>query len=749
MNTKMIFHSALMLAVITDGVYAETSRLSINTPPQTSQGANSGTRKQTQLSSEVREAIKIGEYGKVANKIIQQLREREISPHYPEVMEMAMLLNLIRTTDAAIMTAYANKGKKNRLFLSEFVQDPSWLALYLNSGLVPHKSAVGIDVLYRIWESEKGKVRNKALASALASAWGGGETDGSPHEKTKNPHKYNPVWRYHFFVKNEQAGRLHPNFKNLQPWELRFVVGNPWQDWDDHSFEWALENINLPWDRYQEACWAATYTGTSKFGDSVQGGMYSIPYSQQSQAEACHRNGGVCGAMSHLGCVAAQAHGIPAYTVGQPGHCAYAVRPERGKWVGGFGGPDGGMHNRIFGNQAPTSYQLMEAVFSDDDIITQAYQYSHCARAMEAIGDVAGAIRLWNKALSLAPLHPFFRSALHQQMIKQGITSDQVFTYLTETISLYKGQGFAAVNMTDDWKEYIQAMSDEQKIQLYRQMHEMIATTLSSWAIKCESLIQQQADSLSTAAAREQFLGNAFRAHMDAKDATTFGQLLEWAVKTYVEKGEEETFSKAFAKAVSQSTTPAVSGDEKANAERIKKLQDAYNKAIFAAEQARSASAFQTLIAAATQSCGPCTVNIPLTSTVPGTPLQVAMFRISSTSQWDTPCLHGNLTTPTGGKCHSNKEAAPHMVVELPTKRFVSGCIIRKADGHEYRMKKATLYTSEDGATWVARQQTDDMPKEWAVTLPEGTSAKWLKIEFNHGQNEDFAHLSHFVVYGK
>ncbi len=53
--------------------------------------------------------------------------------------------------------------------------------------------------------------------------------------------------------------------------------------------------------------------------------------------------------------MAAQAHGIPAYPVGQPGHCAYgaAVRVKRGEWKGGFGGPDGGMHNHIFGGQAP------------------------------------------------------------------------------------------------------------------------------------------------------------------------------------------------------------------------------------------------------------------------------------------------------------------------------------------------------------------------------------------------------------
>ena len=64
-------------------------------------------------------------------------------------------------------------------------------------------------------------------------------------------------------------------------------------------------------------------------------------------------------------------------------------------------------------------------------------------------------------------------------------------------------------------------------------------------------------------------------------------------------------------------------------------------------------------------------------------------------------------------------------------------------------MNAATVYTSEDGATWVARESIDKAPKEWAVTLPEGTRAKWVKVEFDNSKGKDFAHISHFVIYGK
>ena len=696
----------------------------------------------SKLPPAVAQALASANYNQVQQALTDTLKGKKISPDSPQVLHEAMLLELIRTTGADVMSTFAASHPKKASFLSTFAQDSEWLELYLSCGLVPYRTDVGLDVLFRIWMKEKMDVRHKGLAVALASAWGGGETDSETHGRTQDPNRFNPVWRYQFFEKNAAKGLLHPNYKNLRPWELRFVTGNPWQDWDDKSFEWALENINVPWDRYQDACWAATYTGTSKFGDSVQGGMYNLPYSDLSQAETCHRNGGVCGAMSHLGCVAAQAHGIPAYTVGQPGHCAYAVRTERGKWVGGFGGPDGGMHNRIFGNQAPTSYLLMETVFADDAAIERAYRYSFCARALEATGDTAGAVAMWQKALEASPLHPFFRTALCKLMQKQGLSTQQAYDYLTKTIPLYKGNGFAAVQMAADFDKEIATMSDEQKTQLYGLMHGMIAGTQSSWAVKCEELIQKQSDTLSSDSWKEKFLASAFTTHMNSEDPTTFGQILEWAVKTYLAAGQEALFSRAFSTAAAAAGGP---GD----ADKGKKMAAAYDKAIVAAEQARSAPAFRSLTEAAVKLSGPCNVNIPLKSTVPGKPVKAAMMRLSTSCNWDSPAYHINVTTPTGGRCHTNKEEHPHMVVELPTAGYVSGAIVRKTDGNEWRMRKATLYTSEDGATWMARATTEDMPKEWAVSFADGTRCKWVKVEFDNTGKADFAHISHFVIYSK
>ena len=144
-----------------------------------------------------------------------------------------------------------------------------------------------------------------------------------------------------------------------------------------------------------------------------------------------------------------------------------------------------------------------------------------------------------------------------------------------------------------------------------------IAGTPSSWAVKVEDIMKAQSESLKDASAREKYLSALFATHMGAEDATTFGQVLEWAVKTYVEGGQEEIFSKAFSKAAASAGTSG-----KADAEQVKKMTAAYSKAIIAAEQARSAPAFKSLTEAAQKVCGKCPVDIALkgAAELPGKP---------------------------------------------------------------------------------------------------------------------------------
>jgi hypothetical protein len=123
-----------------------------------------------------------------------------------------------------------------------------------------------------------------------------------------------------------------------------------------------------------------------------------------------------------------------------------------------------------------------------------------------------------------------------------------------------------------------------------------------------------------------------------------------------------------------------------------------------------------------------------------------SLFRMSTSSSYDSPVLHAGIMTEAGGKCHTSSEKSPHFIVELAEPGFTTGCIIRKTDGNESRMKKAAVYTSEDGATWFKRAEVEDMPKEWVAAFPEGVRAKWVKLEFQN-ESASYAHITHFVTY--
>ena len=302
-------------------------------------------------------------------------------------------------------------------------------------------------------------------------------------------------------------------------------------------------------------------------------------------------------------------------------------------------------------------------------------------------------------------------------------------------------------------QEQIDAMTDAQRASIYTLMHEMISETPASWAVKCSDLVDKQNKTLKTPEARADYLASLLGIHMNHGDGTTFGQIIEWAVANYIEKGDIDTFSQAFTKASAQAgdAKPAAADDQAAQ-ERNKKLAAAYGKAIFAAEKAHSIPGFQALTQAAQALAGECPSEVTLTqpANIPGSPCSdKGIIMLSSTSQWDVPVFHRNLMTLKGGKSHTDKENAPSFTIELPKAQRLTGCVIRKSNGIEERMKKAIVYTSADGATWMKAAETDNMPKVWEVPFNDTTSGKWVKVVFDNGSTPNFAYLSHFVVFVK
>lgn len=86
--------------------------------------------------------------------------------------------------------------------------------------------------------------------------------------------------------------------------------------------------------KFAAACWRAAYRLNNVLGDSIHRNFYETyaKYYGLNIARRTTELGGVCGVLSHLGSISATGNGVPALTMGEPGHCAHAFLIH-GKWT--------------------------------------------------------------------------------------------------------------------------------------------------------------------------------------------------------------------------------------------------------------------------------------------------------------------------------------------------------------------------------------------------------------------------------
>ncbi|MBQ8900630.1 MAG: hypothetical protein IJY72_06730, partial [Akkermansia sp.] len=71
----------------------------------------------TKLSPDVHQALVGGRYNQVQQLLTDALKGRKISPDSPQVLHEAMLLELIRTTGADVMSTFAASHPRKASFL--------------------------------------------------------------------------------------------------------------------------------------------------------------------------------------------------------------------------------------------------------------------------------------------------------------------------------------------------------------------------------------------------------------------------------------------------------------------------------------------------------------------------------------------------------------------------------------------------------------------------------------------------------
>ncbi|MCK5834293.1 MAG: hypothetical protein KAG98_01005, partial [Lentisphaeria bacterium] len=130
-----------------------------------------------------------------------------------------------------------------------------------------------------------------------------------------------------------KRGRMHRSFNDMESWEMLWITCTPRMG-DARALRYMTDIVHYRWNKYWGACWSISYRGTNQFGTSIHSRDYYYPWQNEFTGEVLkHRmGGGVCGTLSNFGSGLARAHGVPSFPVGQPGHCAYMLRPGTSYW---------------------------------------------------------------------------------------------------------------------------------------------------------------------------------------------------------------------------------------------------------------------------------------------------------------------------------------------------------------------------------------------------------------------------------
>jgi hypothetical protein len=619
----------------------------------------------------------------------------------------------------------------------KFLQSAEVCHGLLCSGKYPASMAQSLDVLFAIWQVDAASLKDSELTTALAVALVFGD------QKWPAEHA---MTRYTYYRDSRRKGLLHPMFDSLKVWEKRYVVrggGNGSYQakggWDDASLVWLRDHVKLPAKDYTGACWQAPYRLNNVYGDSIHGSNYYLPFEDLNHAQRVREIGGVCGSLSHYGANAAMANGIPALTMGEPGHCAYAVRTDAETWTPAYSlSWERGLHHSLWAQHTWTSLVLQNKVLASRYDHEKSQAFLWFARSLgEKQPELAeSAYRL---ALESQPLNvPAWIEAAQFRAEHQTDASSwsMMQKAALSALSDYPESAWEAVKIMQ--KNALPLLPADQRIPFLLTYHQAIASKEGPVMWHFDKALAEQASWLADDRERLSF----FEAVLAVQSASKswFAPTIAWGQSAFTKKPES---SEAYYTALGRVFAAAAGGTN------LDGLRSALRPAILAAASSNNVSAFQTL----GQAGKAFLPQKPLDYEVfPGDLLSSGgLLKPTSTSNWDAPEQHWGVLESTGGSFHTNREVHAGCVVRLGKLGDLSGIVIVNSGGGQNgpRQIPMTVSVSEDGQQWTEVFTAKENAPLWRIPLQgKATRVQFIKVARSDDRNE-FFHLAAIHAYGK
>ena len=619
-------------------------------------------------------------------------------------------------------------------FIEAICSNTDWMLELLDSGPIDNGDRVTM-LLYALWSKDPDLATrpiDRSMATACALSQGMRDRTDELMEQ-----------RYEYFRDSWDKQLLNTCYEDLRTWERRFLArGAQWEGMNsDESLRFLRTRICWPRADYVKACWQAPYRSFNCFGDTVQGWLYYWPFrgSFNSDIDMTIQVGGVCGALSNLGASAAIANGIPALTMGEPGHCAYAVMTGPDTWT-----PAYSLHwkrslHTHMGRRTWGHLQMFQECMGDPERVRTANESRRLAHWYIDQGDDARAEQelrracrknpldesLWIEYLELGrkmnkprawwskqqtaileqlmPDHPdpawsLLKNHVYPGLLRKADTGDRVAAF-RKFIRSGSGWGSGRWNIESAWNWMNDRVGKERdrKVFMLTSLKETvdspsIGPTFIAWSQGVLEDDDQLRDEF-----EKQLLGS-LKGSGEGRDAVLVelaGRLLPAAAAEH----DLETFQRIGTLA-SRLSEPRPSLAE---------------------------SGIKPFPGELIGSLGALSIDGP-------------------GNRWDSPQHHWGVLQETGGNFHTRVGGTPWFQVELPHFSRINGIILENRNGQLHRANGARILASEDGTTWTTIDTIEGSRKWYRIDLQqERPRARFIRVE----RDDKCLHFPRVLIYGE
>lgn len=531
-------------------------------------------------------------------------------------------------------------------------------------------------------------------------------------------------------------GTLHDSAWNLdtRQWREVMTFGQN-APLSVENLRWIHDFATLPAMRYAGVFNVCHYRLDNCFGDTVHGPMYYRPWEHRwNTQELRYRVGGVCGALSKFGSHCAAAHGIRAFTAGQPGHCAYMIwNLNDNRWdLGNSVTSHTGSHFGLGEQYCLAANEEQDRYYTNPKRMTAEYLRWQGKReeSMRALSGNWQAAKEWLDELRA-------RNAPKADW-------DKFAAVLRETFKDSPYQGWAL------YFQYIDALSSRQdRLAAVRDgflaFRENPAKSVEPLYVD-EKILDPIVSKLSLS---NDDIWKLFPYMLKGQEKTQsyFRQIINWgAGKLMTDAESTKKFLTVVGKAAAATGTELDFGGMALKASQNEDMtmwRQVYSLMDKISPQKRGK---------------PTGKKWPMSQYGGELLSKDGMLKTSTTSNFEAPVgyrdaleAEDRAAAKGGSAFHTAQETSPWGMVVLPGISEIAGVTVVNSGGGQNGGRQAPLriWLSEDGKDFKQVYASNDAQAEWECKLNSPMKAKYVKVGREPDQRNEFFHLSKILVYGK